>query len=106
MDLDIQRVIGTAPGAHVDLVWSHQLYSAIEYEIETLMDPIMTLSYSSCEFGTDPHGAYWTQAAAEGISVFASSGDVGAQCNDELLGSPPPSAHISIMCASPEVTCA
>ena len=48
--LDVDRVMGTAPGVGVDLVVSADtktvsgIYTAAAYEVNTLLDPIMTIS--------------------------------------------------------------
>jgi pseudomonalisin len=85
--LDVDRVLGTAPGAHVDLVISSSLSGGIEtaakYEVQTLLDPVMSLSFGACEAAVGlPYVRFWdalfTQAAAEGISAFVASGDAGA----------------------------
>jgi pseudomonalisin len=75
--LDVDRVLGTAPGVHVDLIISSSLSGGIEtaaqYEVQTLLDPIMSVSFGACEAAVGlPYVRFWdalfTQAAAEGIS--------------------------------------
>ncbi|HXB62774.1 MAG TPA: S53 family peptidase [Acidobacteriaceae bacterium] len=118
--LDANRVMGTATGAEADLVVSAAvgttdgLTIAMEYEVDTLMDPIMTISYGSCE--AQPNGSsfiaiyngIFSTAAAEGITTFVASGDSGAAAC-VLGGSTPPAstpvASINLLCASQYVTC-
>ena len=117
--LDVDRVVETAPGAQVDLVISADSATndgvdiATAYNINTLLDPVMTLSFGSCE--TD-NGAAETNflnsefetAASEGISTFVSAGDSGvADCDPAFASAPttPQSASINALCSSGYVTC-
>lgn len=114
--LDVERVIGTAPGAEPDLVVSSEvsggLITAISYNVQVLLDPIMTLSYISCEVNsgvamTDFYVNLFSQGAAEGISTFVSAGDSGAAgCNPHNVA-PPATQTLSInaYCSSGFVTC-
>ena len=96
--LDINRTLGTAPGATVDLIVSgnvgagnttttQALYVAMNYEVNTQMDPVMSISFGGCEANDGaPQLTYnnnlFQQGASEGISIFVSSGDSGAaSCN-------------------------
>ena len=51
--LDVERLLGTAPGAQADLVISSAsnggISVAAQYEVQTLLDPVMTISFGSCE---------------------------------------------------------
>ncbi len=114
--LDFERVYGTAPGVQVDQVISKNWLSSDTdtlqlYAINTLNDPVLTMSYGSCESGFSAYAqhenALFSQAIAQGISVFASSGDSGvAGC--ESQGVAPPvtqSASIEVPCDSVYLTC-
>ena len=113
--LDFERVYGTAPGVGVDLVISKNALSSDTdtlqlYAINTLNDPVMTMSYGACETGYASYAQHenslFMQAIAQGISVFASSGDTGvAGC--ESQGTPPASqfASIEVPCDSAYLTC-
>ena len=114
--LDFERVYGTAAGAGVDLVISKNALSTDTdtlqlYAINTLNDPVMSMSYGACETGFAAYAQHenslFSQAIAQGISVFASSGDAGvAGC--EQQGAAPPSsqyASIQVPCDSAYVTC-
>ena len=120
--LDFERVYGTAPGATVDQViaknWlSGSVNANLElYAIGTVNDPIMSMSYSSCEYlqGSSyvnyESNSIFAPGSAQGISFFASSGDSSATgCAGD--GVAPSTANygkvasISDICASPYVTC-
>jgi subtilase family serine protease len=121
-DLDLQRVIGVAPAVTADFVISgtgvapyvgdQGIVVAAEYEVNTLKDPVLTLSYGSCEANAGTSGVnFWStlfsQAAAEGISVFVSSGDSGAAGCDTSFAAPPAAQRLSInyICSNPYTTC-
>jgi pseudomonalisin len=116
--LDVQRVIGTAPGAQVDLVVSgsaggfNGIYVAAQYEVQTLLDPVMNISFGACEAYAGPSqvalwDALFSQAASEGISVFVSAADSGAATCNTQFGAPQPNQFRSInyICASSYATC-
>jgi len=117
--LDVNRVMGTAPGAETDLVVSANsittsaLDVAAEWEVSSLVDPIETLSYGACEqaaglSGVDFWSSLFSTAAAEGITTFVSSGDSAAAGCATAFSAPPsitPSRSINYICSSPYVTC-
>lgn len=114
--LDVQRVIGTAPAIQADLVITSVagggLYRAASYEVETVLDPVMNISFGSCEVNAGASlvsqwDALFSVAASEGISVFVSAGDAGAAGCDEQFSTPPAYQFPSInyLCASSYVTC-
>lgn len=119
--LDVDRVIGTAPGAQADLVLSADTSTddgvdiGIAYNIETLRDPIMTVSFGSCEAQngsaeTDYLNSQFETAASEGISTFVSADDSGvAGCDTPFaavtLAETPQVASINVLCSSSYVTC-
>ncbi len=88
-DIDIQWSGAVAPQAIVDFVTSATTntsdgvdLSAI-YVVENNLAPVVSESYGECELGLGTAGnqfynAIWEQAAAQGISVFVSSGDNGS----------------------------
>jgi len=116
--LDVDRVIGTAYGATVDLVVatnaSGGISLAASYNVNTLLDPVMTLSFGACETsggvsGVDYWDALFSTAAGEGISVFVASGDSGAAGCEPYNATPtifPEVAGINYICASSYATCA
>lgn len=119
--IDVGRAFATAPGAQVDLVVSgtvgamNGLYIAAMHQVQAVRDPVMNISFSSCEANDSDTirgvSGFWntlfSQAAAQGISVIVSSGDAGAaKC--ETAGQPPsatPVRSISTLCASGYATC-
>ena len=116
--LDVERVVGVAPGAQVDLVVSGDtsnysgIFIAAQQEVQTLRDPVMNISFSNCEaYGGASGLALWdalfSQAASEGISVFVSSGDSGAAGCDFSGQVAPPTQFLSIneICSSSFATC-
>jgi hypothetical protein len=110
--LDLGRVIGTAPGVIPDLVINAGLDTAIAYEINTVRDPILTISYGECESGVGkPTVLYddmlFSSAAAEGISVFVSAGDAAAAGCDDAFDTAPSSQVLAtnFYCSSGYVTC-
>jgi len=97
-DIDIQWSGAVAPQATIDFVTSQTTettdgidLSAV-YIVDNNLAPVMSESYGECELGLGTAGnqfysTLWQQAAAQGISVFVSSGDNGsAGCDDP--GSP------------------
>ncbi|MEO9071932.1 MAG: Ig-like domain repeat protein [Edaphobacter sp.] len=114
--LDVERLIGTAPGVQADLVVSSSasggIFTAAQYEVQTVLDPVMTISFGSCEFyagaaNVSLWDTLFSQAASEGISVFVSSGDAGAAGCDTQFAVPPVYQILSInyICASSYATC-
>ena len=114
--LDVDRVLGTAPGAHLDLVISASqsggIQTAAQFEVQNLLDPIMSVSFGACEAAVGlPFVRFWdalfSQAAAEGISVFVASGDAGAAGCGNPLSTPVSnqSREINSLCSSTNVTC-
>jgi hypothetical protein len=118
--LDVQRVNATAPSAPIKLVVSGQTNSvdgvdiAIDYVIDTDPVPakILSISFLSCEADNGRTVAegldqYFSQAAAEGISVFVASGDAGVAGCASLDQSPQPGEPVStnVLCSSQYVTC-
>ncbi|MGA8941026.1 MAG: protease pro-enzyme activation domain-containing protein, partial [Acidobacteriaceae bacterium] len=119
--LDVDRVIGTAPGAQADLVISADTPTndgvdiAVAYNINTLRDPIMTISFGSCEAQngsaeTNYLNSEFQVAASEGISTFVSSDDSGvAGCDTPFSpvtsSETPQVASINVLCSSGYVTC-
>jgi subtilase family serine protease len=91
--LDVEWSSAAAPGAKVNLVISKSTGTSDGgvlselYVVDNQVAPIMSASYGDCEFefGTSGNAFYnslWQQAAAEGISVFISSGDQDAAVCD------------------------
>lgn len=93
-DIDTQWSGAVAPGATVNLVVSASTTStdgvdlSALYIVDNNLATVMSESYGACEksmgsSGVQFYGSLWEQAAAQGISVFVSSGDNGAAgCDD------------------------
>ena len=88
------------------------VFVAAEYEVQTLLDPVMTISFGACEVYAGPSGVglwdtLFSQAASEGISVFVSSADSGAAACDRQFDTPPAYQlrSINYICASSYATC-
>jgi pseudomonalisin len=119
--LDVERVGSTAQGADILLMVSSSSGSGggigadAQYLVNT--DPVpaqvMSISFGGCEANAGSAGvAYWNsifqQAAAEGISVFVSSGDSGAAGCDAAFSAPPSSPGSNspnYICSSQYATC-
>lgn len=88
-DIDTQWSGAVAPGATINFVTSQSTtttdgvdLSAL-YIVDNNLASILSESYGECEkslgtSGVQFYGSLWEQAAAQGISVFVSSGDSGA----------------------------
>ena len=106
-DIDVQWSGAVAPNATIDFVVSQSTettagvdLSAV-YIVENNLAPVMSESYGYCELGLGTSGnqfysSLWQQAAAEGITVFVSSGDNGAAGCDDFNGQPPSPAQYGL----------
>ena len=116
--IDVIRAMGTAPGAAVDLVISASsqtqdgIYIASLYAVDTVLDPVMNISFGACEADAGSSGvSLWdnlaSQAAAEGMSIFVSSGDAGAAGCDQNNATPGVNQTRSpnYICSSTYLTC-
>jgi subtilase family serine protease len=118
--LDVERAGSVATGATLQLVVSKDTSTADgtdiaeEYIIDTNPPPakILSISFGSCEADNGSAVAHaedglFQQAAAEGISVFVSSGDSGAAECSPPFQTPPAVQKLSInvLCSSGSVTC-
>ena len=117
--LDVIRAGSIAPNANILLVVATSDSGGIEvdaqYLVETFPVPaqVMSISFGYCESAAGPAGvSFWDtlfeQAAAEGVSVFVSSGDSGAAGCDTAFVTPPsqPAANsANYICSSSYATC-
>ncbi len=92
--LDTELVGGLAPAATIVLVRDQSAVYAAQYAVESLIAPVLNISFGACEhdLGTDGNSqvaAIYQQAAAEGITVVVSSGDQGIATCDTPLGFTP-----------------
>ncbi|HEV2297053.1 MAG TPA: Ig-like domain repeat protein [Candidatus Acidoferrales bacterium] len=103
-DLDVEMSGAVAKGATIKLVVSQSTettdgvdLSAL-YIVDNNVAPVMSTSFGLCELflGTAGNLFYnnlWEQAAAEGISIFVSTGDQGSAGCDFFQGTPPQPAR-------------
>ena len=119
--LDVLRAGSVAPAAKLLLVVasttgsSNGIVTDAQYLVDTTPVPanIMSISFGECESEAGSSGVtFWDQlfqqAAAEGISVFVSSGDSGASGCDAAFATPPasPAANSpNSICSSSYATC-
>jgi pseudomonalisin len=117
-DLDLEWSGAVAPSASVSLVTSAStmLSDGVDlssaYAVTNDLADVITVSYGACESrgdvsgGTTFYNQLWQQAAAQGTSVFVSSGDSGAAGCDPA--SSPSATHglgVNLICSSPYSTC-
>ena len=99
-DLDVQLSGGIAKGATVKLVVSQSTETtagvdlSAEYIVDNNLAPVLSESFGNCELflgasGNQFYNNLWQQAAAQGISVFVSSGDNGSAGCDFNQGTAP-----------------
>jgi hypothetical protein len=102
--LDVELSGGLAPNATIDLVLTEPPntlgaagvdLSAL-YIVEHNLAPVMSESFGDCELNNAASNAYystlWQQAAAQGITAMASTGDSGSAACDGGAGSTETSA--------------
>jgi len=106
-DIDTQWSGAVAPNATIDFVVSESTEStagidlSAVYIVENNLAPVMSESYGFCELGLGASGNQffnnlWQQAAAQGITVFISSGDSGSAGCDFNQGSTPQPAQFGL----------
>lgn len=117
--LDVLRAGSVAPGASLLVVAASAASGGIaddaQYLIQSQPVPakVVSISFGLCELEAGSSGVdYWDslfqQAAAEGISVFVSSGDSGASGCDTAFVTPPASPYANspnYICSSSYATC-
>ena len=119
--LDVVRAGSVAPAANLLLVVSSPsgandgIGADAQYLVNTTPVPaqVMSISFGACESNAGSGGvAFWDSlfqsAAAEGISVFVSSGDSGAAGCDAAFTAPPASPQANspnYLCSSSYATC-
>jgi pseudomonalisin len=98
-DLDVEWSGAVAKNASIQFVVSRSTFStdgvdlSAQYIVNHNLAPVMSVSFGQCEseMGTSENAFFnnlWAQAAAQGISVFVSSGDSGAAgCDNPSSGS-------------------
>jgi pseudomonalisin len=82
-----------------------------QYAVNHNVAPIVSLSYGLCEVALGTAGnafwnSTWAQAAAQGMSVFVSSGDSGAAgCDSPAQKTATLGRRVNGLCSSPYSTC-
>ena len=113
-DLDVEWSGAVAPDATIKFVTSGSTFTtdgvdlSVAYIIDNVVAPIMSASYSQCEafLGTAGNAHFsnlFQQAAAEGITVFTSTGDDGpAGCDAQINFAPAQNgANVSGLSSTP-----
>jgi len=114
--LDVEWAGAIARNATVKFVTSKSGASdginlSAQYAVNHNVAPIISLSYGLCEAAYSSSGnafwnSLWQQAAAQGISVFVSSGDSGAAGCDPMSATTATHGRgVNALCSSPYSTC-
>jgi len=114
--LDTEWSGAVAPKATVNLVvasstnTSDGIDLAAQYAVNHNTGSVISVSYGACEAAMGVaelsfYHALWQQAAAQGISVFVSSGDSGAAGCDPGSSPVPKVRGVNGLCSSPYSTC-
>jgi len=114
--LDVEWAGAIARNATVKFVTSASVGSdgivlSAQYAVANNVAPIISLSYGACEAAVGSGGnafwnSLWSQAAAQGQSVFVSSGDSGAAgCDSSSASTGTHGRGINALCSSPYSTC-
>lgn len=84
-DLDLEWSGAIAKGATIQFVFTgsspnYNAFNALEYAIDEKLAPIISVSYGACETALNGFSleSAFQQAAAQGQSIFAASGDQGS----------------------------
>jgi subtilase family serine protease len=114
-DLDLEWSAAIAPGASITFVTSPPtqggVYQAAVYAVNNNVGDVISLSYGGCEAANGVSGTVawhdlWRQAAAQGTSVFVSSGDSGAAgCDADTNPTATGGLGVNALCTSPYSTC-
>ncbi len=88
-DLDLEWTGAVARGASILYVASQDALVSTEYAIDNRLAPVISISFGVCEAAASPadlsaYNSAFAQAAAEGITIVASSGDSGAAACDDV----------------------
>jgi subtilase family serine protease len=94
-NLDVQWSGAVATGANIDLVIAASTDTtfggdiAAEFVINHNLGSILSESFSACELalgttGNQMYNTLWQQAAAQGITVLVSTGDIGSSACEEF----------------------
>jgi pseudomonalisin len=116
-DLDVEWSGAVARNATIKLVVSKSTNSSdgvdlsAQYIVNHNLAPVMSMSFGLCEaaLGSAGNGflnSLWQQAAAQGITVFVSSGDSGAAgCDSPSATTATHGRAVSGLCSTPYTVC-
>jgi pseudomonalisin len=116
-DLDAEWSGAVAPNATIKLVVSKSTNSSdgvdlsAQYIVNHNLAPVMSTSFGLCEAALGSSGNafldnLWQQAAAQGISVFVSSGDNGAAgCDSSSAATAKNGLGVNGLCSTPYSIC-
>jgi pseudomonalisin len=113
-ELDLEWSGAVAPGAEIDLVITADsdttdgVTDSSTYAVDNNIAPIITVSFGLCEMFSETFvfNSLWSQAAAQGISVFVASGDDGAAgCEDADATVAKNGPWVNGLCSSPSDVC-
>jgi subtilase family serine protease len=116
-DLDVEWSGGVARNASIKVVVSKSTnssdgsYLSAQYIVSHNLAPVMSMSFGLCEAALGSSGnsfinSLWQQAAAQGISVFVSSGDSGAAgCDSASASAASHGRGVNGLCSSPYSIC-
>ncbi len=116
-DLDVEWAGAVARNAAIKFVVSKSTnssdgsYLSAQYIVTHNLAPVMTMSFGLCEAALGSSGnnfinSLWQQAAAEGITVFVSSGDSGAAgCDSPSAARATHARGVNGLCSSPYSVC-
>ncbi|HTA24236.1 MAG TPA: S53 family peptidase [Terriglobales bacterium] len=116
-DLDVEWSGAVAKKATIKFVVSASTnssdgaYLSAQYIVNHNLAPVMSMSFGLCEAALGASGnsfinSLWQQAAAQGISVFVSSGDSGAAgCDSASASRAVAGRAVNGLCSSPYSVC-
>lgn len=116
-DLDVEWSGAVARNAAIKLVVSKStnssdgVYLSAQYIVSHNLAPVMSMSFGLCEAALGSSGnafinSLWQQAAAQGITVFVSSGDDGAAgCDSASASRATHGRAVNGLCSTPYSVC-
>ncbi len=116
-DLDVEWAGAVAKHATIDFVVSAStnssdgVYLSAQYIVNHNLAAVMSTSFGLCEAALGSSGnsflnSLWQQAAAEGITVFVSSGDSGAAgCDSSSASRASAGLGVNGLCSTPYSVC-
>ncbi|MFN7995771.1 MAG: protease pro-enzyme activation domain-containing protein [Bryobacteraceae bacterium] len=109
-DLDVEWTGAVARNASLIYVYSDNVMDAVQYIVDQNVAPVLSLSYGYCEAQTSLSDAtslrMWAQQGnAQGMTIFAASGDSGAaDCMGSTSQISNSSLSVDLPAGIPEVT--